>query len=83
MVGSMPDALLQCCIVLAGVLFSDDFLEACVRNSKGLGNVQPLACQRVVQKKQQIQKLIIGVLGDAFQKRRDFLVTMGGKSRFY
>ena len=27
MVGSMPDALLQCCIVLAGVLFSDDFLE--------------------------------------------------------
>ena len=65
----MLPAFFPLLIGLPRVPLSNYFLELGVRNVKSLTNVQFLTGESKMQKKQQIQKLIIGVLGNVAQKR--------------
>ena len=69
-------------IGLPGVPLGNHLLKLGIGNAKSLINVQLLAGEGKVQKQQQIQKPVIGVLGDIAQKGRNLLMA-GGRNRVF
>ena len=82
LIGAVLPTFFPLLIGLPGVTLRDHFLKLGIGNAKGLTDIQFFAGKGKMKKEQKIQKVIIGVLGNAAQKGCNFLVTADGKHVF-